>query len=283
MQTNAFIKTILIIWIGLSLSACTLNPKRNQNDLGLIFKKSISDNSNLTNLNLKKHTKDFKQTTPKHGLFDDLVIFKGDDSKRDDYYFEFYIKEYDVNFDLFMYHKFYRITEYNSIHPGNEQSGKLKKIKLFFPNYAFNNNLKDFSEIEDYKLNSIDLCLSFENPEGKTIDIAFSGIRNDIMAFSKALNKDADKVPQSFSFRLFIDNKSEADTGYYFYKTKMDKHSKEFINDKSTRQHKDEIFKLINKKGINKLKKIVDQFSTSTEMKKFITSKRFNKSKIKTN
>ncbi|UPA11301.1 hypothetical protein bpSLO_001154 (plasmid) [Borrelia parkeri] len=247
------------------------------------MKRNISDNLNLTNLNLKDHTKKFKQTTPKHELFDDLVIFKGDDSKRNDYYFEFYIKEYDVNFDLFMYHKFYRITEYNSIHPGNEQSGKLKKIKLFFPNYAFNNNLKDFSEVEEYKLNSIDLCLSFENPEGKTIDIAFSGIRNDIMAFSKALNKDADKVPQSFSFIFFIDNKSESDKGYYFYKTKIGKNSKEFINDHSTRQHRDEIFKLINIKGINKLKKIVDQFSTSTEIKKFITSKRFNQRKIKTN
>ncbi|WP_434757091.1 hypothetical protein bpuCAU1_001287 (plasmid) [Borrelia puertoricensis] len=283
MQKNALNKTILIIWIGLSLNACTLNPKKNQDNSGLVFQRRISNNLNPklnpNNPNFRKK-KEFNKPTSKHGLFDDLVTFKGDASKPDNYYFKSYIKEYDVNFDLFMNHKFYRITKHNAINPENEQSGQLKKIKLLFPNYLFQNDLKDFSEVEDYKLNSIDLCLSFESPGGKTIDIVFSGIRDDIMKFSKALKKDADKVPQSFSFRFFIDNKSEADTGYYFYKTKMGKNSQEFINDNSTRQRENEIFKLINREGINKLKQIADQFSPLTELKKFITSERFNKSEI---
>ncbi|BDU63391.1 hypothetical protein BOFE_09310 (plasmid) [Candidatus Borrelia fainii] len=299
MKTTKLIKTILIIWIGSSLGACTQNLKKNQNNPRLVLQRSIPNNINSANLNSKEPTKkpipkhglfdDFEEPTkkpiPKYGLFDDLVIFKDDESRGDHYYSKLYTKEYDINFDLFMNHKFYRITKYDKNQwafreRGKEESGKLKKIKLLFPHHIFKNNLKDLSKVDDYNLQFINLCLSFENSEGKTIDIVFAGSRDDIMAFSQALKKDSDKVPQKFSFKFFIDKKSESDNGYYFYKTKLGENLQEFINDNSSSQYEDETFKLINKEGIDKLKQITDQFSTLAELKKFITSKRFNKSDI---
>ncbi|AHH11058.1 hypothetical protein bcCo53_001230 (plasmid) [Borrelia coriaceae] len=274
MKANLYIKSISTIFITLGFLACNLHRKKSQDDQSLDIRNDICSPLN------PKHYKVPRKL--KYGLFDDLLILKGDEGKQENYHSKYYVKEYDVNFDLLMTHKFYKIIKPNTVSRGYQHSGKLKKIKLLFPQELMvGPRANNLSELEDHYVECISLCLQFESQNGDIIDIVFRAIRDDIKAFAKSLEEGAEDIKQKFSIELFINKKSASDKGYYFYQTKVHDDSQDFINNESSYQSSDEILRLTNKTGIEKLKKIVNKLSSLEHLRKFITSKHFCEKEIK--
>ncbi|AOW96240.1 hypothetical protein AXH25_05010 (plasmid) [Borrelia miyamotoi] len=190
-----------------------------------------------------------------------------------------YVKEYNVNFDLLIHHKFY-VRSNGKDYRGYEKAGKLTRIKLLFPCYTFN-NITDFSNLGDFAIHSIELCLSFESKDSEIIDLVFSSSRGDILAFLEALEASTNTLSKSFSFKLYINKKDISSTAYYFDAVLLDDNWKEFINNNPTSPQKEnETFKVINKNGIDNLKKILAKLSSHEKLKDFILSDNFSKKKI---
>ncbi|ATQ15559.1 hypothetical protein CNO14_06260 (plasmid) [Borrelia miyamotoi] len=88
-------------------------------------------------------------------------------------------------------------------------------------------------------------------------------------------------LSKSFSFELYINKKDISSTAYYFYEVSLDDNWKEFINNNPTfPQKENETLKVINKNGIDNLKKILTKLSSHEKLKNFILSDNFNKKEI---
>ncbi|QFP42417.1 hypothetical protein F9Y90_04700 (plasmid) [Borrelia miyamotoi] len=79
------------------------------------------------------------------------------------------------------------------------------------------NNITDFSNLSDFAIQSIELCLSFESKNSEIIDLVFSSSREAILALLEALEASTNKLSKSFSFELYINKKDISSTAYYFY------------------------------------------------------------------